>query len=194
MKTNHLVLAMLAIFFVTTGFAAKNPQMYIKASEGKKIQVMVESEKALPFEIEITAKNGGFVYQWKSDSPVTEAKTQFDLSQVGQGDFTVSLNYGANSVNRDLRISKKSIEVGEPVYSYEPLFSFKDNILKVSYLNLSNDKVFLKVYKQGEYFAGLNLGSRIDIQKAIDFSTAGKGEYHIVLTDDKNEHFFSLAK
>lgn len=194
MKTKQLFFTMVAILVTLTAFAAKNPQMNIQTTEAGKIMVAVESEKALPLEIEIVNTDGKLVYQWKSEKPTNVAKQLFDLSKMGNGEFRVTLNYGGNSVTRNLNVTKRKVEIGDAVYNYEPLFSYRDNILKVSYLNLENKNVFVKVYKEGEYFAGLNLGKTTDIQKAIDFSTVGNGEYNIVLSDNKNEHYFTIAK
>lgn len=194
MKTIQVIFTMAVILLATAGFAAEKPQMYVNAAGEKKILVSVESEKALPFEIEITSDKGDLLYNWKLETPVESAQQIFDLSKMGQGEYCVTVNYGGNSVKRDVRIARKTIEVGKQVYMYEPFFAFKNDILKVSYLNLANNNVYLKVYKEGEYYAGVNLGKGTDIQKAIDFATAGKGEYNIVLSDRQNEHYFALSK
>ena len=194
MKTSIGILTILALFITTIGFATDTPKMNVVANEDAKIQVSFESATACPVEMTITDENGVVMHYWKSETPQNAVNQLLNLSELEQGVYTVTLDYGGNSINRELSIARNEIKVGPPVKLYEPFFSFKNNKLNVSFLNVANKNVFLNVYKDGEHYNGFTLGKGLDIQKCIDFSMAGKGKYEVVLTDHFKEHRYTLNK
>lgn len=194
MKTTKWVLSTLALLIAAIGFATETPKMNIVATENNKILVSFESSIACPVELTITDADGVIMHYWKSDSPKNIVNQRINLSQLGHGIFNVALNYGGTSVNREMIITRREIKVGEPVKLLEPFFSFKNEKLNVSFLNVANKNVYLNVYKDGEYYNGMTLGKSIDIQKCIDFSMADNGNYDVVLTDYFKEHHYKIKK
>jgi len=194
MKTAKWVLITLALFVAATGFATETPKMNIVANDNDKILVSFESATACPVELIITDDDGAIMHYWKSDYPENVVNQKLNLSQLGHGTFNVALNYGGTSINREIIITRREIKVGEPVKLLEPFFSFKNEKLNVSFLNVANKNVYLNVYKDGEYYTGMTLGKSFDIQKCIDFSMAEKGSYEIVLADNFKEHYYTLTK
>jgi len=194
MKTKNWVFTTLAIFIAAIGFATETPKMNIVASEDDKILVSFESATACPVEMTITGEDGVIIHYWKSESPQSTFNQMLNLSELERGTYDVVLNYGGTSINRELEIMRNEIKVGPPVKLPEPYFCFKNDKLKVSFLNVANKNVFLNVYKDGEYYNGFTLGKNFDIQKCIDFSMAGKGNYEIVFTDNFKEHHYALNK
>mgnify|MGYP006982828015 CR=1 FL=1 len=73
-------------------------------------------------------------------------------------------------------------------------FSFKNNKLNVSFLNIANKNVYLNVFKDGQFYEGITLGKDIDIQKSFDFSMVEKGNYDVVLRDYFKEHHYNIKK
>jgi len=194
MKTSKWVLLTLALFIATIGFATETPKMKIVANDNDKILVSFESATACPVEITITSEDGAIMHNWKTESPQNVVNQLLNLSELEQGVYEVTLNYGVMSINRELNILRNEIKVGPPVKLYEPYFCFKNDKLLVSFLNVANKNVFLNVYKDGEHYNGFTLGKSLDIQKCVDFSMAGKGKYEVVLTDHFKEHHFTVSK
>jgi len=194
MKTTKWVLSTLVLLIAAIGFATETPKMKIVASNNEKILVSFESATACPVELTITDEEGVILHYWKSDSPTNMVNKSLNLSQLGHGAFNVALNYGGTSINREIIITRKEIKVGEPVKLLEPFFSFKNEKLNVSFLNVANKNVYLNVYKDGEYYNGMTLGKGFDIQKCIDFSMADNGNYNVVLTDYFKEHHYKIKK
>jgi len=194
MKTKIWVLTTLALFIAAIGFATESPKMNIVSNEYDKILVSFESETACPVELTISNEDGVIMHYWKSESPKKTVNQLLNLSQLDRGTYNVVLNYGGTSINRELSITRNEVKVGPPVKLTEPYFCFKNDKLNVSFLNVANKKVFLNVYKDGEHYNGFTLGKDMDIQKCIDFSMAGKGNYEIVLTDYFKEHYYSVNK
>lgn len=194
MKTSKWVLLTLALLIAAIGFATETPKMNIVANENDKILVSFESATACPVEITITSEDGAIMHNWKTESPQNAVKQLLNLSELENGVYNVTLNYGVMSINRELNIARNEIKVGPPVKLYEPYFCFKNDKLMVSFLNVANKNVYLNVYKDGEHYNGFTLGKGLDIQKCIDFSMAQKGKYEVVLTDHFKEHHFTLSK
>lgn len=194
MKTIKWVLTTLALFIVAIGFATETPKMNIVASDENKILVSFESVTPCMLEMSITDEDGAIMHYWKSESPENAVNQRLNLSQLGQGTFNVTLNYGGTSINREINITRNEIKVGAPVQLKEPYFCFKNNKLNVSFLNVANKKVFLNIYKDGEHYDGFTLGKSLDIQKSFDFSKAGKGNYEVVLTDYFKDHHYTVSK
>ena len=194
MKTKIWVLTTLAIFIAAIGFATETPKMNIVANENDKILVSFESATACPVEMTITDEDGVIIHYWKSESLQSNFNQMLNLSELERGTYNVVLNYGGTSINRELSITRNEIKVGPPVKLLEPYFCFKNDKLKVSFLNVANKNVYLNVYKDGEHYNGFTLGKEFDIQKCIDFSMAEKGNYEIVLTDYFKEHHYAVNK
>lgn len=194
MKTKNWVLTTLALFIAAISFATETPKMNIVADDNSRILVSFESATACPVEITITNDDGVVMHNWRTESPQNAVKQLLNLSELERGIYNVTLNYGGTSMNRKLNITRNDIKVGPPVKLYEPYFSFKNDRLNVSFLNVANKNVFLNVYKDGEHYNGFTLGKNLDIQKCIDFSTAGKGKYEVVLTDYFKEHHYTVTK
>ncbi|HSO89495.1 MAG TPA: hypothetical protein VLQ91_23280 [Draconibacterium sp.] len=194
MKTKNWVLTTLALFIAAISFATETPKMNIVADDNSRILVSFESATACPVEITITNDDGVVMHNWRTESPQNAVKQLLNLSELERGIYNVTLNYGGTSMNRKLNITRNEIKVGPPVKLYEPYFSFKNDRLNVSFLNVANKNVFLNVYKDGEHYNGFTLGKNLDIQKCIDFSTAGKGKYEVVLTDYFKEHHYTVTK
>lgn len=194
MKTFKVIFTMMVLFVIVTGYATETPKMKIDPVSDGKIQVSFVSATRCPVELTITTEDGTIVYYWQSESPADAVNHQVDLKKLGKGTFNVSLNYGCRSINRELCISRKEVKVGPAVQMIEPVFSFRDEKLNVSFLNVANKKVYLNVYKNGQHVDGFTLGKDFDIQKCIDFSNVEKGNYSVVLTDCFKDHYFTVNK
>jgi hypothetical protein len=194
MKTTIGILTILAFLITTVSFATDTPKMNVFANDDSGILVSFESATACPVEITITDDDGVVMQNWKSESPQNTLNQMLNLSELKHGTYNVVLNYGGTSINRELEITRNEIKVGPPVKLPEPYFFYKNDKLKVSFLNVANKNVYLNVYKDGEHYNGYTLGKNFDIQKCIDFSMAENGNYEIVLTDYFKEHHYAVNK
>ncbi len=194
MKRTKWIITTLAFFIVAVGFATETPKMNIIPVENEKALIAFNSGK--PTLIELTIKNddGDILYFKRSEKRVSEYQEIFDFLELGNGDYNVCLNYGNRSINRDLHVLKKEIIVGAAVQMYEPYFTFKNERLNVSFLNISQKNVFLNIYKDGEHLSKSRLGKDMTIQKCFDLSKLDKGDYKVVITDWFKDHSFIVHK
>ncbi len=194
MKTKNWVIIILAIFITSTGFATEIPKMDIVSNNTEKIRVGFESVKACQVELTILCDDGTNLYYWKSKSPKERINWTFDLSNVKCGKYKVYLNYGEQSMYRELSVTQKGINTGPTVQLHQPFFSYSDDTLKLSFLNSGMENVYLNIYQDGDFINGVSLGKNLNIQKIINFSKLEKGEYDVVLFDNYSIHHYMVNK
>ena len=194
MKKNYWVLTTLALFIVAVSFATERPKMNIVADESNNALVTFESPTAYPLEVTICNTHGDIVYYWKGESLQTSLNQSLNVSEFGNGIYHVCLNYGGQSLNRDLRVTRNDVKVGPVTERYEPFFSYEKDRLNLSFLNVAQKNVYLNVYQGEKHVTGVNLGNTMDIQKSIDFSNLETGRYKVVVNEEFKDHYFLVTK
>jgi hypothetical protein len=195
MKTKSLLLTAMAIFVAATGFATQLPTMNVIPVQNEKALVVFETMSKANFELSLKNQWGKTIYFKKSEEPVQNYKLVFDLQNLEDGIYEVSLKHGNCNLNRQVTVSNgKHLKVGEEIRMYSPYYKFENNTLQVSYLNNSQKNVFLNIYHDGQYVTGKKLGKEMCIQKVLDFSKLEKGTYDVVLTNNNNEFQFTVQK
>lgn len=188
MKTKIWVTTTLAFFIVVIGYATDFPKMNVIPVEAEKALVAYESSEATPLEITLTNCNGEILYFKRTQKRQNEYKKVFDFSELGAGNYCISINFGNRSISRNISVDKKDISVGAPQRLYEPYFCMENKKLNVSFFNCPQKPVYVNIYKNGKHIEGINLGKDLAIQKRLDLSRLKTGEYEIVLSDFFKEH------
>ncbi len=190
MKTKCWTFTVLAILIAAIGYATEIPKLNIVKTDEQKALIAYKADFENTLEIKVCDNSGDILYFKRTKNPQSEFSKIFDFSELGNGNYRVSVNYGNQSVNRDLTISNKEMKISETERMYEPFWVLKDGNLNVSHLNVPMKNVYLNIYKKGEHVSGVNLGKQMSIQKCIDMSKLPKGDYEISLSDHFNEHWF----
>jgi len=190
MKTKHWVFTALAFFVVAIGYASDFPQMNVVPVEAEKALIAFDSSEPSPLEITVTNHDGEILYYKKTTKRYSAYKKVFDFSALGVGNYCVCVNFGNKSITRKVDVTNDKIDVGPPQRLFEPYFCLKDKKLNVSLFNCPQKQVYVNVYKSGEHVTSLKLGKDLTIQKRLDLSKLGKGEYEIVLTDYFKDHVY----
>lgn len=194
MKTKILFFAFVVLLISATAYATETPKTEILSVQDNKILVSYQTEKPSLFEITITDNNGVVLHEWKPENPQTCIKKLFNLKELEDGTYQLSVKLGIKSLNLTFNIDGKKIAMGPLCEHFEPYFNFKNDKLYVSFLNQSTKHVYLNIYKNGEHYTGFDLGKKFDVQKCFDFSIAKKGNYEIVLTDNVCSHNFTITR
>ena len=192
MKTRNWVVFALALVVAATTSATNLPKMHVEPVADEKVKVDFQSATPCPVEITISKENGGVVYQSQSEMRNNEYSKVFDFSELKEGTYKICLNYGNQSVTRELKVNKNNFEVGPAQRYFEPYYKVENGKLDVSFLNVSGKNVYLRLYKDGEFVSGVNLGKEMCIQKRMDFTGLEKGKYNVVLAEDLATHTRSL--
>jgi hypothetical protein len=194
MKTRNLFFAFVVLLVSATVFATETPKTEMLSAQDGKILVNYQSQVACKFEVTISDPEGAVLHQWQTENPQNILKRSFDLHKLDNGTYLFELNYGCKSLNAEVNIKNGKVQIGDLTEVNEPCFMFKNDKLFITLLNPSMKGVYLNVYKDGEQYNGFQLGKGFDVQKCIDFSTANKGTYEIVLTDHFRSHNFTVNK
>jgi hypothetical protein len=179
----------LFVAFVTaTGFATEKPQMTVSANNELVASIRFESPVPTRFEMTIQNEQGEIVYYKKSGEKTGQYNDQFDFSGLNTGKYLVCVNYGNQSLNRELLVSSQKIIISPVEFCYEPYLNMEDGKLNVSFLNVAQKEVYLTILKDGKLVYGVYLGKDMIIQKRLDLNQLEKQEYEIVLRERFKKH------
>lgn len=188
MKTKTWVLTALAILVVATGFATDFPKMNVVQFDGDKALVAYNANEATPLEITLSNKKGDILYFKRTKERHSEYKKVFNFSQLGDGEYTVCMNFGNRSVSRAIKVKGDDITVGATQRLYEPCFKLEDGKLDISMYNGPQKRVYVNIYRNGKHVEGINLGHDLAIQKRLDLTQLKAGKYEVVVTDFYKDH------
>ena len=188
MKTMYLLMTLLVVFVTSTSFATEKPRMTISANDNQMASIRFESPVPTWYEITIQDNKGELVYYKKSNERSQVFTQDFDFSSLNAGKYDVCVNYGNQSLNRELNVTPNGIETSPAEFFYEPYFKVEDGKLNVSFLNVAQKEVYLNIYKDNQLVYGVYLGNEMEIQKRLDLNQLERGDYEIVMREWFKNH------
>jgi len=194
MKTIKILVTVVAVAIVAIATAVEKPKMELIALSANRAMVSVTNESPALFEMSIETKNGDLIYYKKTTSASTEYQKIYDFNNLEKGKYVLNLKVNNTKVTRDFEVNNKEILVGDSKMKFDPYFSFKDNVLKLSYMNFDREYYTVSIYNEDELFFTQSMGKNFTLQKGFDLSKLEKGNYRVVLRSLSNEYVYSLAK
>ena len=146
------------------------------------------------YEISITDASGDEVYYKKVLGEQQNFKRMYDLSKLEDGVYKVEVNTDGELNEQFVTVSPKGVELGESIKVVHPFFSFKDDLLIMTYLNFGSEDMSLSVYDNDGLVWSKEIGNKFELQKAFDFSKLDKGDYRIVLASEVHDYEYDLTK
>ncbi len=193
MKTIKLLFTVTAVMIAAIVTAVEKPKMDVIPLNADRAIVSITNEKPALFEMSIETNKGDLIYYKQTTKASTEYKKTFDFANLQNGSYILKLKVNDTKVLREFEVSNKKILVGDSKMTYDPYFSFKDNILKFSYLNFDQENFYVSIYNEGElYFK--KIGKDFAIQEGFNLSKLEKGNYKVVLSSLSSEYVYSLEK
>lgn len=188
MKTISKVTMLFAfVAFANTLMATGNLKVNILPLTSEKAVVAISNANASNFQISIANDKGETVYYKETDSKSNDYRKVFDFSKLEKGDYKLSVTVDRFTTERAFRIENKNIAVGKEKSIIEPYFAYKDGVLKLSYLNFSEENVSLNLYDKNNLVYSKELGYKFDVSEGFNLSKLDKGSYSVVLsTEDKS--------
>ncbi len=187
----------LAIALVGLGMATsaiENPTMNIIPLGAEKAVVTVLNDRPVFYEISFRAANGDLVYYKKTTNPSVDFRQVYDVKNLEEGNYTVSLRVNDTKVINKLEVSDSGIVIGDQKILLAPYFSFKDNALKFSYLNFEEESLTLVIYGSDGLVFESDLGRDFNITHGYDLSKLEKGSYRVVLSSYSSHYTYDLEK
>ncbi|MEE4285780.1 MAG: hypothetical protein V2I31_06515 [Mariniphaga sp.] len=194
MKTIKLAFTVAALAAATIATAVEKPKMNVVPLNSERAVVSVTNVNPAIFEVSIEAENGDMVYYKQTSEPVTDFKQIYDFKNLAQGKYVLNLQVNNTKVMNDFQVSGKGIEVGESKVRFAPYFEFKNDELKLSYLNFDQENLKLYFYDNEGLVYETKLGRDFNITTGYDLSGLKNGNYRVVLSSFNNEFTYNLLK
>lgn len=194
MKTIKLALTLAAFAVVAMATAVEKPKMNVIPVNAERAVVLATNENPAYFELSINASNGDLVYYKQTSNQVTDFKQVYDFKNLADGKYALNLKVNDTRVINEFEVSRKGIEVGEAKVRFAPYFDYKNNELKLSYLNFDQEKMNLSIFNNNGLVYESRIGRDFNITKGYDLSRLETGSYRVMLSSFKNEYQFDLVK
>lgn len=194
MKTIKLVFTVAAFAAATIATAVEKPKLNVVPLSAERAVVSATNENPAIFEVSINAENGDLVYFKQTTEPVTDFKQVYDFKELAEGKYVLNLKVNDTRVINDFQVSNDKIEVGESKVRFAPYFDFKNNELKLSYLNFDQEKLNLYFYNNEGLVYETKLGREFNITAGYDLSKLADGAYRVVMSSVNNEFTYNLVK
>jgi uncharacterized protein YcfL len=194
MKTINFLTTVTAVAIVAIATAVEKPKMDVIPLTADRAIVSITNEKPALFEMSIETLNGDLVYYKQTTDASTQYQKIFDFANLEKGSYVLNLKVNDTKVTREFEVTSKNIHVGESKLRFDPYFSFKNDMLKFSYLNFDQENYQLYIYNSEGLVFQKKIGKAFAIQNGFDLSKLESGNYKVVLSSHSNNYAFSLVK
>ncbi len=195
MKTIFRVSMLFAfVAFANTVLAMGNLKVNILPINSEKAVVAVSTLSDSNFSITIVNEKNQIVYYNENSIAGEYYRQVFNFSELEDGEFTLSVVAGDLKTERSFHKTKGKFEVEEEKTTLVPFFSYKDDILRFTYINFMNDNLTLYFYKDSQLLYSKKIGKDFSVVEALNLSKVSKGEYLAVLSTGDKDFSYSINK
>jgi len=187
-----LVFALAA--FANTLFGAGNLKVNILPASAKKAVIAVSTCCNSNFSISVANEEGRIIYSKENLEPIEDYLTEFDLSALEDGKYTLKAANHDITTERIFRKTDEGIKVGKEKTNIKPFFGFRDGILRCTYLNFSKENLTLYFLKKNQLLYSKELGKTFNVTEGMNLSALVKGNYEVILSAGEKEYSFRVDK
>lgn len=190
MKTFRLVIFLAAILGYNVASASGNATLNLIPVEDQKVLVAFES--AIPGQISLTLTDSDdrVVYYKSTFSPKAEFRGIYNLSELQDGAYTLSVNSGDARISRNIEIKNKELAFSDPVFGNTPVFSLNKQLLDISFLNNQLENVSVQIFRSNSLVYASQLGDGLVVQNRFDLSSLPGGDYRVYLVSGNDTYTF----
>ncbi|GAP69943.1 hypothetical protein BA6E_121396 [Bacteroidales bacterium 6E] len=190
MKTFRLVIFLAAILGYNVASASGNATLNLIPVEDQKVLVAFES--AIPGQISLTLTDSDdrVVYYKSTFSPKAEYRGIYNLSELQDGAYTLSVNSGDARISRNIEIKNKELAFSDPVFGNTPVFSLNKQLLDISFLNNQLENVSVQIFRNNSLVYASQLGDGLIVQNRFDLSRLPGGDYRVYLVSGNDTYTF----
>lgn len=190
MKTFRLVIFLAAILGYNVASASGNATLNLIPVEDQKVLVAFES--AIPGQISLTLTDSDdrVVYYKSTFSPKAEYRGIYNLSELQDGAYTLSVNSGDARISRNIEIKNKELAFSDPVFGNTPVFSLNKQLLDISFLNNQLENVSVQIFRNNSLVYASQLGDGLVVQNRFDLSRLPGGDYRVYLVSGNDTYTF----
>ena len=195
MKTIITLSLLIAVsLFSEITMASGNFRVNVALKSESKTLTEISNNSEQKYEITISNLAGDVLYHHEAKGEKAESAKIFDFSDSEYGVYEVKVKLEGESNEQLVTVTRDGVEVGEIVRKAEPIFTFNDNLLTVSFLNQNEEAMKLNVYLGGNLIFAKKLNDSASLKKKFDLSKLDKGEYEVVFTSGENDFEYVLTR
>jgi len=195
MKTIIKISFLVAVsLFSEIAMASGNFKINVALKSESKALTEISNNSEQKYEIIISDLTGEILYDRVAQGGQLESSKIFDFSKSEPGVYKMRVEFNGGSNEQLVTVTSNGVEVGEIVSKTEPIFTFKDNLLMVSFLNQNKEAMKLNVYSDGNLIYEKKLNDSENLNKKFDLSKLEKGDYQVVFTSGNNTFEYGLTK
>ena len=180
------------VAFANTLMATGNLKVNILPLTSETAVVAISNNVAANFQISIANEDGEVVYYKETDADAKDYRKVFDFSNLEKGEYKLLVAIDGMSSERSFTIENKNIAVGKEKSLLEPYFFYKDGVLKLSYLNFSEENLSLNFYDKNDLVYSKKIGNKFNVLEGFDLSKLSKGAYAVVLSGDSENFSYNV--
>jgi hypothetical protein len=196
MKTINSISKVTMLFafaaFANTVLAGGNLKVNILPLTAEKAVVAISNTAAANFQISIANEKGEYVYFKETDADSKDFRKIFDFSNLEKGNYKLSVTVDDATTERSFKIDNANIAVGKEKSILEPYFAYKDGVLKLSYLNFSEDNVNLNFYSKNDLVYSKEIGNKFNVNEGFNLTKLEQGTYTVVLSANDKSYTYLL--
>lgn len=151
----------------------------------KKARVELTLPVQSPVEISVFDDDGQLIYSEMIKKGSSYRKV-YDFSNVKTGIYRIISNSDYLKMTKTLKVNENSIEVLSTEFLHRPIFTLKDDLLTVQYMNLTRSNVELSIENSERIFYKANLPSDVIFKKRFDVHKLYPGEYNVLFETNGN--------
>jgi len=193
MKTKKFSLTVLALAFIVSAFATEVPKMNVVTLNNSKVYVAALTSAQFPSEVTLFNSDGDIVY-YKRSKAASQFRSVLNLKQLENGTYTICLKTGKVLAQRSIEVNKGAVRVKQAVKEIAPVFSHKNGMVHVTYLNPNQTDVSVMVYKNNLLVQESKLGCDFNIQRCFDVSNFSQGDFEFVLCGNNLNYNYQVLR
>ena len=190
MKTVRLVIFLAALVGSYAASASGNATLNLIPVEDQKVLVAFESIVPGAISLTLTDSDDRVVYYKSTFSPKAEYKGIYNLSELQDGSYTLSVNSGDSKISRNIEIKDKELSFSDPVFGNIPVFSLNKQQLDISFLNNQLENVSVQIFRNNSLVYSTQLGEGLVVQNRYDLSRLPAGDYRVYLVAGNDSYTF----
>jgi len=195
MKTIITFSLLIAVsLFSEITMASGNFRVLVALKSESKALTEISNNSEQNYEITISNLEGDVLYHREAQGEKAESRKIFDFSDADYGVYKVKVKLDGESNEQLVTVTKDGVGIGEIVRKADPVFTFNDNVLTVSFQNQNKDRMNLYIYSQGNSIWEKGLKNSADINRKFDLSKLEKGEYKVSFSAGDDHYEYQLTR
>jgi hypothetical protein len=179
--------------FITGNAFATDAVTVSTSDTEKKVKVQVIEPRLQDISVHVANDQGTVIYQEDIRASTTYGKV-YDLSDLEDGVYTFTSDGEIITTTKKIQVEGSTAREISKEATYKPVFTLKDNLLKVNYFNKGQENIEFMIEASGNIFHESKGGNDIVYGKMLDVTRMPPGNYYARLKVGNKEYYHSFKK